>query len=308
MVMAQEVPALSVVRPLDEPAAVAQRRQMPVAAMVSIASVTGLSLVALFLFAYAVGFSALQEQRSQHQLYAAFRGVLDPSSEVAPAIGGVIKPGTPVALVNAPGAGLHNAVVVEGTSAGDLLKGPGHLRDSPLPGQPGQSIVMGRSLTAGAPLRHVTSLQPGDPITVTTGQSTFHFSVLDTRTGGSPLPAFPSSGSLLTLVTSQGAGTFGGLAPNHVVYVDAALQGKAVPAPAGRPVAVPVDELPGRSDPSGWPYLVLWLQGLVLVGAAAVWAWAKWGRWQTWLVGSPLLLGVLWGISSEAMRLLPNLM
>jgi sortase A len=271
------------------------------------ASVSALSAVALFMFVYALGLSALQEQRSQHQLYASFRGLLDPSSPIAPHIGGVIPPGSPIALVNAPAAGVHNAVIVEGTSAADLMKGPGHLRDSPLPGQSGQSIVMGRSLTAGGPFKHITSLHTGDPITVTTGQSTFHFTVLGERTAGSPLPALPDSGALLTFATSQGSGFLGSLAPGHVTYVDAALQGKAVTAPAGRPVAVPTAELPGRSDPGAWPFLVLWLQGLLVAGIASVWAWSRWGRWQTWLVGAPIVLGVLWGISSEAMRLLPNL-
>jgi sortase A len=92
------------------------------------------------------------------------------------------------------------------------------------------------------------------------------------------------------------------------VYVDATLQGKAVAAPGGRPVAVPVSELPGRSDPGAWPYLVFWLQALIVVGVASVWAWMRWGRWQTWLVGAPILLAVLWGISEESMRLLPNLL
>jgi sortase A len=38
-----------------------------------------------------------------------------------------------------------------------------------------------------------------------------------------------------------------------------------------------------------------------------VWAWLRWGRWQTWLVGLPLCLAVLWGISENALLLLPNL-
>lgn len=281
---------------------------MSAAAAVALVSVSVLSAVAAFAAIYAVGFSNLQEQRSQHQLYAAFRGVLDPSSPVAPKIGGVIKPGTPIALLSSPQADLHNVVVVEGTSSGDLLNGPGHLRDSPLPGQVGQSIVMGKSLTAGGPFRDITHLVKGDVITVITGQSTFHFVVDGERTGGDPLPVVPAGGSLLTLMTSTGSGWLGRIAPNHVVSVDATLQGSAVAAPAGRPVAVPVAELPGHNDPSGWPFLVLWLQALLATGVAAVWTWNRWGRWQTWLVATPIVLGVLWGVSQEALRLLPNVM
>lgn len=281
---------------------------MSAAVAIALVSVSVLSAVAAFAVIYAVGFSSLQEQRSQHQLYAAFRGVLDPSSPVAPKIGGVIKPGTPIALLSSPQAGLHNVVVVEGTSSIDLLKGPGHLRDSPLPGQVGQSIVMGKSLTAGGPFRGITHLVKGDVITVITGQSTFHFVVDGERTGGDPLPVVPSGGSLLTLMTSTGSGVLGRIAPSHVVSIDATLQGSAVAAPAGRPVAVPVAELPGRNDPSGWPFLVLWLQALLATGVAAVWTWNRWGRWQTWLVATPIVVGVLWGVSQESLRLLPNLM
>jgi sortase A len=281
---------------------------MPAAVVVSFTAVFALTAVLVFLAVYAVGFSALQEQRSQHQLYASLRGVFSPASPVAPPVGGVISPGTPIAVVNAPQGGLNNTVVVEGTSSSDLLAGPGHLRDSPLPGQAGQSLILGKSVTAGAPFRHITSLAKGDPITVTTGQRTFHYVVDGVRSGGDPLPAVPTGGGLLTLVTSTGSGLFGDIAPSHIVYVDATLHGRPAATPAGRPVAVPAAELPGQSDPSAWPFIVLWLQGLVVVAVASVWAWIRWGRWQTWLVGAPLLLGVMWGLAQESMRLLPNVM
>jgi sortase A len=281
---------------------------MPGAVMVTMWSVAAFSAFALFLIVYALGFSALQEQRSQHQLYASVRGLLSPSSPVAPRIGGVIPPGTPVAVLNSSQGGLHNVVVVEGTSSSDLLAGPGHLRDSPLPGQAGQSLVLGKSLTAGAPFRHVTSLHTGDVITVTTGQRTFTFRVIDSRVGGDPLPQVPTGGALLTLATSAGSGWLGHFAPSHVVYVDAALVGKPVASPPNRPVAVPVSELPGRSDPGAWPFLVFWLQALLVTSVAAVWTWLRWGRWQTWLVAAPVLVAVMWGISQEGMALLPNVL
>jgi sortase A len=286
------------------------RERTPISAAVSVSlgSVAALGALAVFLVAYALGFSALQEQRSQHQLYASFRGLLDPSSPIAAYVGGVIPPGSPVAVITAPAAGLHNVMVVEGTSSGDLLKGPGHLRDSPLPGQAGQSLVLGKSVTAGGPFRHVTDLHSGDQITVTTGQAVLQYTVEDLRSGGDTLPAIPAGGSVLTLVTSTGSGWLRHLAPSHVVYVDAVLKGSTAPTPPGRPVAVPTAELPGHNDPGAWPYLVLWLQGLIIAAVGGVWSWMRWGRWQTWLVAIPILLGVLWGISEETMRLLPNVL
>jgi sortase A len=264
----------------------------------TLATIMACSVVTLFFGAFAFGLSGLQVQRSQHQLYASFRQLLDPSSEVAPSIGGPIALGTPVALLNSPDAGLHNVVVVEGTTAGDLLEGPGHLPDSPLPGQFGESIVLGRSTTAGAPFGGITRLDKGDVIVVTTGQGTFRFIVEGERVAGDPLPEIPTGGALLTLVTSAGSGSLGRIAPNHLVYVDAKLQGKAV--------AVAAAESQGQNDPSARPFVVFWLLALLVASTAFVWLWLRWGRRQTWLVGAPVLLGILWGLSTEAMRLLPN--
>jgi sortase A len=282
------------------------RPPMPGAVAITLASITAFSVVAVFLGAYAYGLSALQEQRSQDQLFASFRGLLDPSSPTAPSIGGAIAPGSPVALLNSPIAGLHNVVVVEGTTSGDLLEGPGHLRDSPLPGQPGESILMGKSTTAGAPFGGITRLHQGDVITVRTGQGRFRFVVEGQRVAGDPLPQIPSSGSLLTLITSAGSGWLGRLAPSRLVYVDARLQGKDVASPPGRPVAVTPAEIQGHGDPSAWPFVVFWLQGLLVGLVGLVWLWSRWGLSRTWLIGAPVLLGILWGLSTELMRLLPN--
>ena len=282
------------------------RPPMPGPVVVTLASIMAFSVLALFLGTYAFELSGLQEQRSQAQLYASFRGLLDPSSPTAPSIGGAIAPGTPVALLNSPVAGLQNVVVVEGTTSGDLLRGPGHLRDSPLPGQPGESIVMGKSTTAGAPFGDITRLVRGDVITVTTGQGKFGFVVEGQRVAGDPLPEIPASGALLTLVSSAGSGWLGRLAPTHLVYVDAKLQGKDVAAPKGRPVAISPAEIQGHSDPSALPFVVFWLLALLGGSIAVVWLWSRWGFPRTWLIGAPVLLGILWGLSTEVMRLLPN--
>lgn len=288
------------------PASHRARPPMPGAVAITLAGITAFSVVALFLGAYAYGFSALQEQRSQDQLYASFRGLLDPSSPTAPSIGGAIAQGTPVALLNSPVAGLHNVVVVEGTTSGDLLQGPGHLRDSPLPGQPGEAILMGKSTTAGAPFGGITRLRKGDVITVRTGQGRFRFVVEGQRVAGDPLPQIPPSGSLLTLVTSAGSGWLGRLAPSRLVYVDARLQGKDVAAPPGRPVAVTPEEIQGHGDPTAWPFVVYWLQALLAALVGLVWLWSRWGLSRTWLIGAPVLFGIMWGLSTELMRLLPN--
>lgn len=273
---------------------------------VALAGLAVFSIVSLFFGCYVFVFSSLQEQRSQQQLYAQFRGLLDPASETPPSIGGTITPGTPVAMLDAPQAGIRDLIVVEGTSSDELMAGPGHLRDTPLPGQAGQSVLIGRSTTAGAPFGGLTALRKGDPITVTTGQGTFHYVVTAVLNAGDAQPEVPVNGSLLTLVTSAGSGALGGIVPSRLVYVEAVLHGTTVAAPAGRPPLVASDEVQGAGDPSAWIFVVLWLQGLLVASVGAVWLWSRWGRLQAWLVGGPIVFAVLWGLSSAAMRLLPN--
>ena len=53
--------------------------------------------------------------------------------------------------------------------------------------------------------------------------------------------------------------------------------------------------------------MIFWLQGLLLATLGAVWAWRRWGVWQTWIVGAPAIMALLWGATSSAALLLPNL-
>ena len=54
--------------------------------------------------------------------------------------------------------------VVEGTETGDLRKGPGHYRDTPLPGERGTVAIAGHRTTYGAPFRDIDKLDTGDAI------------------------------------------------------------------------------------------------------------------------------------------------
>jgi len=263
------------------------------------------SSTALFLGVFAFGLSGLQEQRSQHELYAEFRGLLDPSSPVAPSIGGAIRPGTPVALLSVPAAGLHDVIVVEGTSPGDLLAGPGHLRDTPLPGQVGESVVLGKSATAGGPFRDIDRLRKGDVVTVRTGQGLFRYAVVGHLAPGSRPVSVPSDSGVLVLGTSAVSGDLG-ITANSLTYVEARLKGTAVPVPRGLPRTVPSAEIPGHWDPGAWPMAAVWLAGLALVSACTWWLWARWGLLRTWIIGAPVLLGSLWGLGNAVLHLVPN--
>ena len=214
--------------------------------------------------------------------------------------------GTPVAFIEIPSLGLEQ-VVGEGTTSGVLMDGPGHRRDSPLPGQVGTSIVMGRRAAFGGSFSEIGTLQPGDVITVTTGQGVFEYSVIGVRIEGSPVPpAPPPNTSRLLLVTAAGRP----FVPNGVLRVDAELTGTAV---GGAPRTVTAATLPAaetimHGDTSTLWALALWLQALIGLTLVAVWSWHRWGRPQTWVVLAPPLFLVGLAVAGEITRLLPNLL
>jgi sortase A len=267
-------------------------------------SLASLSILAAWFVLYAFTLSGFQEHSAQRALYAAMRSEL--AQAIAP-IGGTIAPGAPVAILRIPQAGV-NDVVLEGTTSGILEKGPGLEADTPLPGQAGVSVIYGRQTMFGGPFRHLSALQPGDIMQVTTGQGTFSFRVIDVRYPGDPYPQPPAPGTgRIVLVTTTGSGWRSAGTPNEYLYVDAALIGKTVASPAGMPTAIPASQKPMHGDTSVLMPLVLWLQLFLLIGLALAWVRARWGGWQTWLIGAPILFAVLWVISEVSFQLLPNL-
>jgi sortase A len=278
---------------------------VPAAVTVVVRSLLTLALLSGWLVAYALGISAVQQSRTQHQLYNGFREKL--ALATAP-IGGDIAPGTAVALIEAPDIGLRQ-IVVEGTSSGVMRAGPGHRRDTALPGQPGTSVVYGHAAAFGGPFHRVTSLQPGAAVTVTSGLGIMRYEVAGLRREQDPLPPpLPSGGARLTLVTAEADGWRSGWAPNRVVYVDAILKGGDLqPGLPGRPTAVPVAEKALQADPDALVPLVFWLQLFVAAALATTWARQRWSGPQTWFAGVPVLLACLWGTVETLAEFLPNL-
>lgn len=59
-----------------------------------------------------------------------------------------------------------DVTMVEGVERNALKKGPGHMSDTPLPGQPGNAVISGHRTTYGAPFHNLDALTPGDLIEV----------------------------------------------------------------------------------------------------------------------------------------------
>jgi sortase A len=269
-------------------------------------TLAALSGLAVWFLLYAGVLSGFQEAGSQHALYGTLRSEI--AQEIAPPFQN-FRFGMPVAILRVPQAGIDD-VVLDGTTAGILEKGPGLKRDTPLPGEPGQSVIFGRQTLFGGPFRHLSALRRGDLLDVTTGAGTFTYRVEDLHYSGGPKgPGWPAGQSRLTLVTAAGSGwrQFG--VPNELLYVDASLVGNPVaspkPVPAG---AVPLSERPLQGDTSVLMPLVLWLQLLLVLVLGVIRVAARWGTWQTWLVSAPALLAVLWVVSETVFQLLPNLL
>jgi sortase A len=291
--------------PPPEPTPPGVRPPLSPARSMVVTTLATLSVLAVWVVLYALFFSGLQESHDQHVMYSQLRQNL--ALATVP-IGGVITPGTPIGLISAPSIKLHS-VVVEGTSSQDLTKGPGHYPSSPLPGQAGISQIFGRSATFGSPFGSVDTLHAGAPITVTTGQGVFTYSVIDVRRAGDPIPGvLATNPASLILETSAGSGWRSGWAPTQIVYVDASLSGgKIQPTPAGRLATSPSIDVALAGDTADLVPLVLWLQALILLSAGFAYAHSRWSLWQLWIVGVPAAVAVLWGTTSAALLLLPNI-
>ena len=302
------------------PQASQRRRPVSTGALVR----RGIGSAILILAACLLGFvawlaflSKLHYERAQHSAYDALRialaqgtapvgptQVVNPNQNNSPSE--LVPLGTPVAVLSIPRMGLR-AVVLQGTTGSVLENGPGHLRDTQMPGQVGISVIMGRRAAYGGPFSKLSMLNPGDPITVVTGQTVAQFTVLELRRGGDPSPPPPATGqSRLILVTADGAP----FAPSGMLYVDADLTSKLQPAP---PMVLSAADLAPSENAMGteaqaWLPIVLWGQLLLLVTLALSWLWIRWGKWQTWVIALPVLGYLVLSVADEVTRLLPNVM
>jgi sortase A len=266
-----------------------------------------LAVVVLGFVAYLYGLSDVQEARSQALLYSQFQ--LELANQVAPlgpdgpngldGAGGPTIPGSPVAILNIPSIGIRDLVVVQGTTPQNLMVGPGHRPDSPLPGQPGVVQIYGRRATFGAPFSRLGELRPGDIITAITGQGTSTYRVA--AAAPSSIIIHDPSQSRMVLLTA-----YSPTVPTYYYQVDADLTSTVKPSPGVAP-AVYSTELPLANDTSTLAMTMVWSLALILVAAIGTVAAIKWSPWAAYLAGIPLAMAVLWCLYESLAALLPNL-
>jgi sortase A len=259
------------------------------------ASTVGLCLI---LFAgYVYAFSTLQQHRDQHILLDEFTS----ANRTAILTAKTVPEGQPAGVLTVPALGLTQ-VVVEGTSATDLLKGPGLMPGTARPGSLGNSVIAGHRTIAGSPFAHLDQLRRGDHILVVTSQGRYLYRVLavgTTRTGQRD-PTSPSRHPRLTLVTSNPSG-------NGRLYVVAALHStpNRLPIPRHPPTAA---QRGLSGDSAAITPSILW--GLLLAAGFAATFYAYWrfrGRhWSVYLLSTPVLLAITFVWYGNLIRLLPG--
>lgn len=258
---------------------------------------SSVGLCALLFGIYVYGFSTLQEHRDQRGLLNEF--TLPSRAQILS--GGVPPEGDPAGVLTIRAIGLTQ-VIVQGTSATDLLKGPGLMPGTARPGSLGNSVIAGHRTIAGSPFAGLDRLRTGDTIEVVTDVGAYRYRT--TQVGiahpGGTDPTSPTRHPTLTLVTSAG---------RDRLFVRAALvsrpNGDRVPR---RPPTLAQRGVSGDSAavlPS-----VLW--GLVLLaGFAATFAayWRFRGRqWSVYLLSTPVLLALAFLCYENLIRLLPGTM
>lgn len=124
-----------------------------------------------------------------------------------------------------------DAIVVEGTSGKALLLGPGHMENTPAPGEPGNAVISGHRDTF---FRHIYELHKGDSVLVQRDGKTYRYEVTGKEVVAPDDLAVirPSKDVRLTLITCYPTHYVGPAPKRLVVFARMADQQEAAPAPA----------------------------------------------------------------------------
>lgn len=229
--------------------------------------------------------------------------VVDPE-DVEPEIIAAAEPparGEPIGIIQIPKLDVEQ-VVVQGTGPAELRAGPGHLRGTSMPGEPGNAAIAGSRVSNGAPFKQLQRLEEGDRIDVTTAVGRFRYEVRSVRRvkTGQPDPVRASGGgSTLTLVTSTP--TF--LAYDRLVVVSE-LQTKPV-APRFTPVTPDRTETGLDTSGAGLAPVIGWGAALGLGIWSARLIYRRWPKPVAYLITTPILVALVLLVFESLSGLLP---
>ena len=271
-------------------------------------TLTSLGAIALLILVQFLVLSPVQNASAQFKATEDIRYQLAngtaPTGQID-ASGKLLKAGTPVGILLIKKLGIQQ-VILEGTSSDITSQGPGHRRDTVLPGQAGISVIYGRQASYGGVFGGISALKVGDEITAITGQGEASYSVSKVRVAGDVATNnLGDSKGRLTLVSASGIPFL----PDSVVRVEATLTSDAKPTPI-RTIqhgAIPASEKALGSQLDALTPLIYLTVLLAILVIGISWLRRKWGKVQSWLVAVPLYayFGTMW--ASLVIQLLPNL-
>jgi sortase A len=122
------------------------------------------------------GFPAPADRRAIRHIHSKAQKV----STLAASFAKRVSDGDAIGRIVVPSIDL-DIVVVEGTSTGDLTKGPGHYPSTPFPGEPGTTAIAGHRTTYLAPFRDLDSLHRGDRVELQMPYATLDYRVERTQ-------------------------------------------------------------------------------------------------------------------------------
>jgi sortase A len=258
-------------------------------------SVLLLALLIAGFVGYLLGVSRIQEQSAQTRLYTTLAAEL--GQDTGPL--GPTAPGNPVAVLDIPSIGIHDMVVVEGSAPEQLTLGPGHVRNTPLPGQEGLSVIYGRRVTFGAPFARLSDLKPGDEIIAITQQGKSVYKIV--AIGDSQHPVKDTTLNRLALLTASSSDV-----PAYYLEVDADIVSSAQFGPVQLPAIGPSEQALAGDD-GALVMTMIWGLALALVAIGGAVAAATWSPWPVYLVLAPAVLAIVWNLYENLAALLPNL-
>jgi sortase A len=298
-------------------------------------------LISLGLVLYAL--EPMFQQQIQSRLLSEYTAQVSQAANQAGTLSGVTVPtqplelGAPVAVVEIGGLRVRQ-VAVEGVGPSQTQDGPGHVPGTAGPGQPGNSVIVGRRGMFGAPFANIAQLRPDDAILITTtqGQSVYRVTSVAEIFIGNPAagsggaeaaasgglngasvtdssPVFaqgesarldailgPTTEDRLTLLTPAS------VAPNNsskATVVIAKLDGLPfAPTPQGGRSA---SQTGLSGDSSAWAGLLLALQGFVLAAGASVFLYRRFSPRSAYLLTMPALLAFAVLAAEAGSQLLP---
>ena len=160
----------------------------------------------------------------------AARPVLSPAANPTRALpprDAVVRTGSAIAALSIPRVHL-SAMVLHGSDAQTLRRGPGHLEHTAFPGQSGNTVIAGHRDTFFWPLRNITL---GDDVFLDTPEGQFRYQVTSVRVvHPSDISVLaPTSEAVLTLITCYPFWIVGNAPDRFVVRAAAVVNRVAAP-------------------------------------------------------------------------------